>query len=72
MKILGSFFFLYKNLCCGYSLKVPQLGASNGVSTLYFFMENWRKLSQNYHQILLLNNTSDIASVTSLKPAIGI
>ena len=24
-----------------------------------FFMENWRKLSHNYHQILLFNNSSD-------------
>ena len=29
-----------------------------------FFMENWRKLSHNYHQILLLNNSSDIIFIS--------
>ena len=26
---------------------------------VYVFMEKWRKLSQNYHQILLLNKSSE-------------
>ena len=29
------------------------------VPTTYIFMENWRKLSYNYHQILPLNNSSE-------------
>ena len=40
---------LKKNICCGYSLDAPRR-----VPTTYFFMEILRKLSQNYHQILLL------------------
>ena len=34
------------------------------MSTHMFFMENWRKLSHNYHQILLLNNSSDIIFIS--------
>ena len=30
------------------------------------FMENWRKLSQNYHQILLLNNSSRLLPILNL------
>ena len=35
---------------------IPEL--SPYTPTTYVFVENWRKLSQNYHQILLLNNSS--------------
>ena len=55
--ILGYFFlFLHKNICCGYSLEVLHQGASNEYPK-HVFMANWRKLSHNYHQILLLNNS---------------
>ena len=29
------------------------------------FMKNWRKLSQNYHQMLLLNNFSEYVRILS-------
>ena len=55
MIILGYFFlFLHKHICCGYSLEAPRRVASNEYPQHMFFMKNWRKLSQNYHQILLL------------------
>ena len=60
MIMLGYFFlFLHKNICCGYSLEAAHQGASNEYQQP-MFMENWRKLSYNYHQILLLNNSSCI------------
>ena len=43
MIILGYFFLFLHKKRCGYSLEVPR--------TTCFFLENWRKLSQNYHQI---------------------
>ena len=60
MIILGYFFlFLHENICCGYSLEVPQQGISNEYpQCMFFFMEKLEKLSQNYHQILLLNKSS--------------
>ena len=59
MIILAYFFlFLQKSIiCCGYSLEVPH-GTSNEYPQHMLFMENWRKLSQNYHQIFLLNSSS--------------
>ena len=58
MIILGcSFLFLHKNIYCGYSLEAPHRGASNEYPQ-DIFMDTWRKLSHNYHQILLLNNSS--------------
>ena len=52
-------YVLYEELCCGYSLELPHWGASNEYPEHnYVFMENWRKLSQNYHQILLLIKSS--------------
>ena len=47
--ILRCFLFLHENICFGYSLEL--------VPTTYVFMENWRKLSQNYHHILLLRKS---------------
>ena len=53
--ILGYFFsFLHKNIHCWYSLQVPDWGASNKYPRCMFL---WRKLSQNYHRILLLNKS---------------
>ena len=33
--------------------------------TTCFFIEIWRKLSQNYHQMLLLNNSYDVVDLVS-------
>ena len=53
MIILDNFsYFSIKNIYCGYSSEVPRQGA-------YVFMENWGKLSHNYH-LILLNNFSVI------------
>ena len=41
-----------------YSLEVPHWSASNGYPQ-HVDMEDWRKLPQNYHQIVLLNNSSE-------------
>ena len=52
MMILGYFFlFLHKNIC-GYSLESLEYPQH------MFSIEIWRKLSQNYHQIFLRNNSS--------------
>ena len=60
-------------LCCGYAFNIyiyismpladPQWGISNEYSQ--YFMENWRKLSQSYPQILL-NMSSYIQSMMPL------
>ena len=54
------FLFFHKNICCEYSLEVPLRGASNEYHNICF-IENWRKLSQNYHQIFLLNTSSALS-----------
>ena len=54
MIILENFLFFNKNTSCGYSLEVTQRGTSNEYPQIYVFKESLRKLSQNYHQILLL------------------
>ena len=46
--------FLHKNICCGYSLESPQWGDSNEYPQ-HMVMENWWKLSFNYHQIPILS-----------------
>ena len=48
--LLGKFSPVLHKTCCGYSLEVLQQGASN---------EYPKKLSQSYHQILLLNSSSE-------------
>ena len=56
--ILGLFFLLlHKNICCRYSFEAPRQDASNEYPQHIFFMKNWRKLSQNYHLILLVKNS---------------
>ena len=45
------FLFLHKSICCGYSLEAAQRGAFNEYPQQMYL---WRKISQNYHQILLL------------------
>ena len=58
MIILGYFFFfffflcLYKNICCGYEIEAPWWGTSNEYPQHIFFIEKWRKLPQNYHQVI--------------------
>ena len=55
MIILGSFSpFLHKNMCCGYSLEVPQRGTSNEYP-IHILWRNKKKLSLNYQQILFLS-----------------
>ena len=52
MVIQGSFSpVLHKNICCEYSLEVPQQGTSNEYpqSIQCIFMEKSENLSQNYH-----------------------
>ena len=51
MIILGYFFY--------FSIKKrPSEALLMSTHNICFFMENWRKLSHNYHQILFLNNSS--------------
>ena len=50
--IIFSYFSIKKNIFCKYSLEVPCQGALNEYP-LHVFMENWKKLSQNDHEILL-------------------
>ena len=48
--ILGQFFlFLYKNICCGYSLEAPRRGASNEYPQHMFL---WRT-GENYPRIII-------------------
>ena len=35
----------------------------NTRNIFFFFMENWRELSQTYHQILLLNKSSELLHI---------
>ena len=43
--------FLHKNVCCGYSLESPRRGDWQGDSNDHpQHMDNYRKLSFNYHQ----------------------
>ena len=63
MIILGCFFlFLYKNICCGYSLEAEAfLMSTHSICLETKRMSNhilWRGLSQNCYQILRLNNSS--------------
>ena len=52
--ILGQFSrVIHENKCCGYSLEAPQLSASNEYPQLTFLGEIKKKLSLNYHQLLL-------------------
>ena len=53
----GIYFFLFldKNICCGYSLETPRWCAFNEYNQHMLCKENWRKFSNNYHQILLNN-----------------
>ena len=46
-----------KKKCCGYPLEASHWGTSNEYPQ-HIFMENWRKLFHNYHQILL-NDSSE-------------
>ena len=43
---------------------MPRRGASNEYPQHMFFMENWRKLSRDYHQILSLNLTLLLLNTT--------
>ena len=58
MIFLRYVFNLHKSIYCGYSLEGPHSGISNVYPQHMFFMENWRKLSQNHHQILFFNKSS--------------
>ena len=59
---------LLKSIGCGCSLEAPREGASNELTT-YVFIEKQEKLSQNYHQILLLNNSSGKQTMMDSKQA---
>ena len=49
-----------KNIRCGYSFEDPLQGTSEEYPQHIFFTENLRKLSQNYLQVLFLNNFTGI------------
>ena len=58
MTILGQFSkFLHETLYCGYSLDDPQQGTSDEYPQC-MFLYRIKKLSQNYHQILLSDKAS--------------
>ena len=60
--MLGHFFlFIHENLCCGHSLEAPHQDTSNEHPQRRFL---WRKLSKNYHQILLLHKSSALSIQT--------
>ena len=55
--------FLHKYICCGYSLEVPWQGTSNEYPQHMFLWRNKKNIRtfwQNYHQIFVLNKSSEI------------
>ena len=49
-KVLIFFLFLHENICCGYSLEVPQRGTSNEYPQHMF---SWRNKKKKYHCCLV-------------------